>query len=1156
MGNNSPSPEYSPSRRSISPSNRKISPVKYQKASSIPYPQKKINIKNKSNLSKILSSPKNIMNFLAQCENTILLKNMNDSNSIGLNHINTLFNPDIINPFLESHLKYIQIIEDSIDKKILGKLKVQNKEFPQKQLESLIYNIEDINNDKICFNNLNLGNISSIQKKKAKRDESPTSQRDDDFDLTSFSTTIGGKASHNLSNNKSYGNNKNNNSKQVRTFKIRTKEEFSQEDFKNNEKNKNNNHSRNNSKGSDNSKNYGNNILRNDSPYSIHSMNSSEHNSNSNVLSSINPNNNYQSKNSSNTSLKEHNSLNKVSNNTSNNILKRKNHKSCLSDVNSFQIVNNTKVTKNINNKNISKKIVRKKLIAPEEILGPKDNINSARKHYKNNTNIDNSALNNFLNINENLTYINNNNLNINNTFSDISIKNKNDFLNKTNILPEQNQRSKSPDLIICKKEEPESENSQIIFNNVRIITGHNYSHSNNNSSMLNNLTNISNLSSKRGMNKTNILNNEKFINNFLEQDDSTLLKTNDNKDNKSYMKGVIKKKKILKKKNGNPFKNENFDNKKKKIELKYIKGVKKINNNNNKVINKTNVTNEGINNKNIRKEIKLSNNINMNKDKKENNNVKEIKNVSKKLNINFNTEKNKSKIDLEKTNKNNAKKNKINTNLILNAKRVEQKKSIKYNDSKNNLKQNNIKTSNSFKKNKEETNKNITLFDDNLENINFLDDEYPEPQDTTLKKNENKKTFEKYFDDNKESNNKVIKSNINNKIKRKEDIFNDEEKINKKIVNNKIQSNIDKIQNIQKKKAIKKPKNNKNHFVFNIDLTEENDYNNTKSEDISDKSFSNEEKIQVNNLNEKKIKQPIKDTLNIINKNNINKTKTEFNQGYNKNKAYMTEDKIIEKKINKINKKPKLRKETNIPNSKINRLIIEKNDNYCDNMDDLDDVCNFSGINNKSYTNEPEIEHKNKLFEHNFDDDFERAHSPKLIFHKKIKLEKRYTNINQRKTKNNINNNNQKEEINDLNYIQEDTNDIDNIDDKIKDYKINENILTNEIKNNINEDELKKENNEKTTKNDKNNNISNKVSNNIYSSSQGYFSFKIKSKNKNNKEKESVTQLEKNINKDDNHKYKKNNESIVESVASSKFNFNINDDIHESEFNDVEFLD
>ena len=228
MGNDNSSSEHSPNRRNISPTNRKISPLKNNIKNIVQIPkQTKIqNIKNKSKLSKILKSPKNIMNFIAQCENNILLKNMNDSNSIGFNHLNILFNPDIINPCLESDLKYMQIIEDSIDKKILGKLKVQNKEFSQKQLETLTNNLIDINNDNIYNNNFNLGNLSSIHKKKVSKEESPASQRDEDFDLTSFSTTIGGKASHNISNTKSYGNNKTYNSKQIRTFKIRTKEGF------------------------------------------------------------------------------------------------------------------------------------------------------------------------------------------------------------------------------------------------------------------------------------------------------------------------------------------------------------------------------------------------------------------------------------------------------------------------------------------------------------------------------------------------------------------------------------------------------------------------------------------------------------------------------------------------------------------------------------------------------------------------------------------------------------------------------------------------------------------------------------------------------------------------------------------------------------------
>ena len=128
----------------------------------------------------------------------------------------------------------------------------------------------------------------------------------------------------------------------------------------------------------------------------------------------------------------------------------------------------------------------------------------------------------------------------------------------------DKNKRTKSNNLILNNKEEIESENSHIIFNNVRPTIGNNYSHSNNNSSTLNNLTNISDLSNKK-VNNTNILNNDKFIKNFFEQNESSYLKTEvNNKGNNSYMKGVIKKKKIVPNKNINPFQKELNENKKK----------------------------------------------------------------------------------------------------------------------------------------------------------------------------------------------------------------------------------------------------------------------------------------------------------------------------------------------------------------------------------------------------------------------------------------------------------------------------------------------------------------------------------------------------------------------------------------------------------------
>ena len=45
---------------------------------------------------------------------------ISQNNSISLSQTNILFNPYIDNPFFESHLKYIQIFEDSINKKKLN----------------------------------------------------------------------------------------------------------------------------------------------------------------------------------------------------------------------------------------------------------------------------------------------------------------------------------------------------------------------------------------------------------------------------------------------------------------------------------------------------------------------------------------------------------------------------------------------------------------------------------------------------------------------------------------------------------------------------------------------------------------------------------------------------------------------------------------------------------------------------------------------------------------------------------------------------------------------------------------------------------------------------------------------------------------------------
>ena len=105
------------------------------------------------------------MNFIAQTE-IILLKNMNDSLNIVFNHLNILIENDFNNPFLENQIKYYQLVDDSIDKKILGKLNYQNQEYNQKQIEILTNNLIEINNNiNNIQNNINIENLISIHKR-------------------------------------------------------------------------------------------------------------------------------------------------------------------------------------------------------------------------------------------------------------------------------------------------------------------------------------------------------------------------------------------------------------------------------------------------------------------------------------------------------------------------------------------------------------------------------------------------------------------------------------------------------------------------------------------------------------------------------------------------------------------------------------------------------------------------------------------------------------------------------------------------------------------------------------------------------------------------------------------------------------------------------
>ena len=587
--------------------------------SKMPKVEKPQIIQNLSKFSKIISKPKNILDFISQTENSILLKNMNDSQNIGLINLNILIENNFNNPFLENQIKYFQIVEDSMDKKILGKLNYQSKEFNQNQIEQLTNNLIEINND-YNNNNLNIDNISSIHKRKGKygsREESPTS-RDEELDLTSFSTTIGGKISpsaSNYNNNNSKNHNNNYNNKQIKTFKLMKKDGYI---LPGNDNNSN--------------FNYKNSSSRHDSPYSINSSNTI-----SNVLSSINGTN-MNSKISSNNSFKEKNNnrnnknyenRNNCSNNSNSdgnskrNIIIEDNSNNKIFNGKTYNRNNNNNIVEsNINNINrmnnrptISKKIVKKKLIDPQRFTGPLDGRKTPNKEHNNNTsnlsdNYDNHIQHNLTNIDDNYNnFIQNdfstidNNTFINNTFSCLN-NNNNKKIKRGFIIPniDSNFKAKSPistrnKILNNNLDEQESESSQIIFNNVRKMTQGNISYSNNNnSSMLNNLSAISN---HKRVNNTNILNNDKLIKNYLNKNDSSILKTEPNKDNSSYileMKGRETKKKIINDKktishNISPNKKEKNNITKNMLELnennkseinKFVKKTKPLKNNNN----------------------------------------------------------------------------------------------------------------------------------------------------------------------------------------------------------------------------------------------------------------------------------------------------------------------------------------------------------------------------------------------------------------------------------------------------------------------------------------------------------------------------------------------------------------------------------------------
>ena len=182
-------------------------------------------ISNNSNISTVLHNPKNIMDFLIKAEGNIFLSNLNKSIAISFNNLNVIKNSPIKKNLLENQLKYINIIDDHIDKNKKGSL-----DFPYNGTEfmynSIINNMlkeKNLQKNRIIYpNQVNKYNNNTILpikdiKENIKQEYSINSDKKEKLNISNFRTTIVSKSGN---------NNRNNPSKQLKVFKIGKSEDF------------------------------------------------------------------------------------------------------------------------------------------------------------------------------------------------------------------------------------------------------------------------------------------------------------------------------------------------------------------------------------------------------------------------------------------------------------------------------------------------------------------------------------------------------------------------------------------------------------------------------------------------------------------------------------------------------------------------------------------------------------------------------------------------------------------------------------------------------------------------------------------------------------------------------------------------------------------
>ena len=877
--------------------------------------KQKNNVNVNSNFSQVLTNPNNIIEFIIKTEENILLANFSKPTSLTFNNFNIIHNDKIKDNFILNQIKYIQILDDFIDNKIDG-----NLDFP--------YNGEDYKYIKI-INNMNKSNIRALQNNQIKRAQSPNIKRNNNYfekandikntiifsrpdspadskrraqlNLSSFSTTIGGKNSpknsiYNNQNNKD----KNRNIKQIKTFKIGKKEDFIMPITANNSCSDNENNKE---------------SIKYNQEQIIFNANQSK------ISRAESPTSIQTFKTAGSSSIFE---------NSSGSLPSDKIIKLNYNNI----IINNRKDTKN-NRRSGLENISYKKPLSPINasplIKSPQNN---ERNKNKNKLIIVQNDINN--NIIKNVKTIDAISLNKNKKiYTKLVPKDK--PKKKIYIKPSQDNsfidRARSPIQIysnldktffspIVNEISPFSDNEDESFIHDKM----NYSNldlnpkpkiekfiknkNNNNNSYINQIkskkkkigklspfeNNFSNKNNNRCVTEENEINFNKKMNQNIGKSPTSIKK-----------KPIIKKDIVAKKlSNNNKVKNDNINkNKLKKIKLNLNNKNNIINNNFNEKIDVQNMNytdrmnkaqNSFISSPKIISKSEIStNNLNDNiiifNNKKENLPIKKKKiKLEKELKANqitgeenmqngdepimifpnkenSNKKINKKNGDNKNMNENKIKKNKIDNNKTLNneikvVKEINNNKIIK--NKLNNKIINNGADDNNIKNNTINKNNNLTNHDQIAEyinnntitnnkiqnnvinkNINLnnnISDFMSTNKNLNIKNNDNNKNsyFNKINDYNK---NIIINDNINIEINKNPNINNIKTNINNNLdILNDSNSKKTKINKSKKKKPKKK-------MIFNIDLTEEDNNDDNHSEDISDKSISEENKEKINDF-------------------------------------------------------------------------------------------------------------------------------------------------------------------------------------------------------------------------------------------------------------------------------------------------------------------